>query len=161
MTPAQVRQVAREEARRVLASAPSGGVPAVWTNEVQVYNACLARQGVRTLRGLADIVCKLQTGNEDGCDGGAREPERAFEFEGGRLVAIQHGSDLGADDAVIVRRTTLRYDDRGRLGSVSDVWDHEGCPWGRSVVLSYDNCGQVALVMRTSLGPLVSGKEEA
>jgi len=161
VTPAQIRQVARDEARRVLSSAPSGGVPAVWTNEVQVYNDCLARQGVRTLRGLADIVCKLQTGNEGDCDGGPRGSERAFEFEGGRLVAIQHGSDLGADDAVIVRRTTLRYDDRGRLESVNDIWDHEGRPWGRSVVLSYDDCGQVALVMRGEPGPLVSPKEEA
>jgi len=161
MTPAQVRQVAREEARRVLASTPSGGVPAIWTNEVQVYNACLAKQGVRTLRGLADIVCKLQVVNEDGSGDARPQPERAFEFEGGRLVAIQHGSDLGTDDAVIVRRTTLRYDDRGRLESVSETWEREGRSWGRSVALSYDDAGQVTLVMRGDHGLLTSPKDEA
>ncbi len=161
MTPAQVRKVAREEARRVLAGASGGGVPAVWTNEVQVYNAGLAKQGVRTLRGLADIVCKLQMGSEDGCGEVPPQPERAFEFEGGRLVAIQHGSDLGADDAVVVRRTTLRYDHCGRLGLVCDAWTCEGREWGRSVVLSYDDAGQVALVMRSGPGPLEHPKEEA
>lgn len=164
MTPAQIRQVVREEVRRAVSSAPGGGVPAVWTNEVQVYNACLAKQGVRTLRGLAEIVCELQTGSDDGCCGhvkGPRGTERAFEFEGGRLVAVQHGSDLGADVAVVVRRTTLRYDDSGRLESLGDTWTHEGRPWGRSVVLSYDDSGQVVLVMRTDPGPLESPKEEA
>ncbi len=161
MTPAQIRMVAREEARRVLAGASGGGVPAVWTNEVQVYNAGLAEQGVRTLRGLADLVCKMQMGSEDGGGEVPAQPERAFEFDGGRLVAIQHGSDLGADDAVIVRRTALRYDEGGRLESVNDIWDHEGRPWRRSVVLGYDDAGQVALVMRSGPGPLEHPKEEA
>ncbi len=158
MTPAQVRQVARDEARRVLASAPGGGVPAVWTNEVQVYNASLANQGVRTLRGLAELVSGLQVATDEGWPRGA---ERAFEFEGGRLVAVQHGSDLGADTAVLVRRTTLRYDGRGRVESVQDTWTHDGHPWGRSVALGYDDAGQVALVMRRGPGPLESSKEEA
>ncbi len=161
MTPAQIRQVVRDEVRRAVASASGGGVPSVWTNEVQVYNAGLAKQGVRTLRGLADIVCGLQVASEEQCGGGPRGPERAFEFDGGRLVAILYGSELGSDAEVVVRRTTLHYDEGGGLESVRDTWTHEGRPWGRSVALSSDDAGRVALVVRTGPGPLESSGEEA
>ncbi len=160
MTPAQIRQVAREEARRAVAGVSGGGVPSVWTNEVQVYNDGLAKQGVRTLRGLAEIVCGLQVASEDQCGGGPRGPERAFEFDGERLVAIVHGSELGSDAEVVVRRTTLHYDEGGGLESVRDTWTHEGRPWGRSVALSCDNAGRVALVVRTGPGPLELSTED-
>ena len=50
MTPqewTQIRRIARAEVRRALESASGGGLPQVWTNEVQIYNASLAKQGVR------------------------------------------------------------------------------------------------------------------
>jgi len=157
MTPAQIRQIAREEARRALASTGGGGLPTVWTNEVQIYNASLAEQGVRTLRGLAQVVSDLQTSSVEGDEGAAaipRGPERAFEFEDGRVVLVRHGENLGAEDAVIVRWTGVRYDDEGRLESVLDAWTHEGRAWGRTFAVSYDAAGRVALAVRSPAGPL-------
>ena len=160
MTPqewTQIRRIARAEVRRALESASGGGLPQVWTNEVQIYNASLAKQGVRTLRGLAELVSGLQAASADAADSAVSVPlgeERAFGFDGGRLVSVQHGSELGADEAVVVRDTTLHYDERGRLESVEETWVHEGQPWGRSVVLGYDDAGMVALVVRSAPGPL-------
>lgn len=157
MTPAQVRQIAREEARAAAVERGGGSVPAVWTNEVQVYNACLAQQGVRTLRGLAEIVCSLQSGGSGGGThvGPPCAAVRAFGFEAGRLTSIEHGTDLGGDAAVVVRRTTLSYGDDGRLASVLDTWTHEGTPYGRTVTLSYDESGQVARAVCSSAGPFL------
>lgn len=148
----QVRRVARAEAQRALASGAGGGLPSVWTGEVQVYNAALAEQGVRTLRGLAAVVSDLQAPRVDPAL--PQGEERAFGFEEGRLVSVQHGTALGSDAAVLVRQTALHYDEDGRLESVEDTWEHEGEVWGRAVVLSYDEEGAVALVVRRGPCPL-------
>lgn len=167
MTPqewTQVRRLARAEARRALESASGGALPLVWTNEVQVYNAALAKQGVRTLRGLAEVVSGLQRSSAGGCGPHVEVPcgeERVFVFEGGRLVSVQHGTELGSDVADVVRRTTLHYDEGGRLESVEETWAQEGEPWGRSVVLSYDDAGMVSMVVRGVPGPLEPVFEEA
>ena len=153
MTPqdiAQVRRIARAAAER----ASGGGLPSVWAGEVQVYNDALAEQGIRTLRGLAAVVSDLQAASEAcGSPGVPCSKERAFGFEGGRLVSVQHGTALGSDAAMLVRHTALRYDEGGRLESVQDLWEHEGELWGRETVLSYD-AGAVALVVRSAPGPL-------
>lgn len=153
MTPqelVQVRRIARAAAER----ANGGGLPSVWTGEVQVYNDALAEQGIRTLRGLAAVVSGLQTASVEAPEGAPRGSERAFGFEGGRLVSVQHGRALGSDAAVLVRHTALRYDEAGRLESVHDLWEREGELWGQETVLGYDDAGAVALVVRSAPGPL-------
>lgn len=156
MTPqelVQVQRIARAAAER----ASGGGLPSVWTGEVQVYNKALAEQGIRTLRGLAAVVSDLQVANAEARASAGEVPsgnERAFGFEGGRLSSVQHGTALGSDAAVLMRHTALRYDEGGRLESVHDLWEHEGELWGRETVLSYDDAGVVALVVRSAPGPL-------
>jgi len=150
---AQVRRIARAAAER----ASGGGLPSVWTGEVQIYNDVLAEQGIRTLRGLAAVVSDLQVASAEARASAGEVPssnERAFGFEGGRLSSVQHGEALGSDAAVLVRHTALRYDESGRLESVHDLWEHEGEQWGRETVLSYDDAGAVALVVRSAPGPL-------
>lgn len=155
MTPQEwtaVRRIARAEAQR----AGGGGLPSVWTGEVQIYNEVLGGQGVRTLRGLAAVVSDLQTAVADASGAHGEVPcgdERAFGFEGGRVVSVQHGTGLGSDTAVLVRETALSYDPEGRIVSVLDVWEREGGLWAREVVLSYDDSGAVALVVRSGPGP--------
>lgn len=157
MTPAdlaQVRQIASQAAAAAVANAPGGYLPSIWLGEVQLYNACLAQQGVRTLRGLANIVCNLQSGGS-----GVGPPcanEREFEFDvNGHLSTVRHGTDLSGAGRVVVRTTTITYDEDGHVNQVLDTWDQEGTLYGRSVTMTYSANGQIATAVCSAPAPYV------
>jgi len=142
VTPAEIRQIARQEAERAVANGGGASLPSIWTNEVQIYNSCLTSQNIRTLRGLAGLVCQLQSNGGGGggpVNGPPCSPERLFLYSGGQVSRINYGTDLQTETPDITRTQAFFRDDDGRVETIHDSWDIDGTSYGRLVNLSYDD----------------------
>lgn len=163
MTPAEIRQIARQEAERAVANGGGASLPSIWTNEVQIYNSCLTSQGVRTLRGLAGVVCDLQSNGGGGtANGPPCTAERFVTYEAGQVSRIDYGTNLGGDGASIERTQQFFRDDDGRVETILDTWTRDATLYGRTVTLTYDDatgliesvvCGDI-----TTPPPIVIGE---